>query len=275
MYAFCFLHRLAEHFAVQIIPYRKHMAMLVCSQQIACAADFQVPHGDFKAAAKFCVFPDSSQALLCRLFQNAVPAVHQKGIGHPVGTPDSSPELIELGQSVPVRIMDNHGIYVGNIQSRFNNGGGHQHIYFSIDKPVHNFFQLSLIHLPMGKIHLGIWNQFPDLARHIHNIFHPVIDIINLSSTVQLPVYGFPDGFFIVFHHISLNGNPVHGRFFQYRHIPDTDKAHMESPGNWCGCQGEHIHIFLQLLDFFLMPHSETLFFINHQQPQVFKFHIL
>ena len=35
------------------------------------------------------------------------------------------------------------------------------------------------------------------------------------------------------------------------------------------------IDIFLYVLDFFFMLNPETLFFVQHQKPQVVKFHVL
>ena len=44
------------------------MAMLLTSEQVAGAADLQIAHRDFKAAAEFCKFPDRRKALLRNLF---------------------------------------------------------------------------------------------------------------------------------------------------------------------------------------------------------------
>ena len=99
------------------------MPMLLCSQQIARPADFQIPHGNFKAAAQIGKFPNCLQALFRHLFQHLIPAVHEESIGRPAGTPHSPPQLIKLGKPHIVRIMDNHGVYVGNIQPGLYNGG--------------------------------------------------------------------------------------------------------------------------------------------------------
>ena len=58
-----------------------------------------------------------------------------------------------------------------------------------------------------------------------------------------------------------MSSHPVHGRLFQHAHIPNSNQAHMEGSGNRSGRQRQHIHIFLHLLDFFLMRYSKPLFF--------------
>ena len=51
-----------------IIAHGFHMAMLRVSQQISGAANFQIPHGDFKSAAKLRIFLDCGQTLFGSFF---------------------------------------------------------------------------------------------------------------------------------------------------------------------------------------------------------------
>ena len=170
--------------------------------------------------------------------------------------------------------MDNDGIYVGNIQSRFNNGGGYQYIHIPIDKRVHDLLQLPLRHLPMGKGHIGIRHQFFNGKSHFRNILHSIIDVIDLTSSGHLPHDGFPHHFRRIFHNIGLDGHTIHGRFLQNAHIPDTHQTHVQGSWNRCRRQSQHIHIVLHLLDLFFMCHTKTLFFVNDQQSQIFEFDI-
>ena len=54
-------HRVVQHLAVQVIPHRLHVAGLPLSEQIARAADLQIPHGDLEAASQLGKFPDGRQ----------------------------------------------------------------------------------------------------------------------------------------------------------------------------------------------------------------------
>ena len=49
----------------------------------------------------------------------------------------------------------------------------------------------------------------------------------------------------------------------------------MKGPRDRCCRQSQHIHVFLHLLDLFLVGHTEALLLINDQEPQIFEFHIL
>ena len=38
----------------------------------------------------------------------------------------------------------------------------------------------------------------------------------------------------IIFHHIGLDWDPIHRRFFQHTHVTDSDQAHMQRSWDWC-----------------------------------------
>ena len=251
------------------------MAVLFRPQHIARAPDFQVPHGNLDAGSQFRKFPDGLETLLSLLPQKLIPLIHKECIGGPVGTPHPASQLIQLGQPHAVRIMDNHGIGIGYIQAGLNDGGGHQHVNFPVDKIRHNPLQLMLPHLAMGKCDHSIRHKGLNTASHLINIRHTIVYIIHLTVSCQLAVDCLTHHLLIVFHHIGLNGSPVHRRLLQHTHIAYACQAHMKGPGNRRGCQGEYIHIFLQVLDLFLMGNAKPLLLVNNQQSQVLKLHIL
>ena len=61
-------HRFIEHLAVEVIPHCLHVPALRFSQQVARAADLQVPHGDLDAGSQVRKFPDRGKALLRHFF---------------------------------------------------------------------------------------------------------------------------------------------------------------------------------------------------------------
>ena len=67
--------------AVLIISDRFHVTMLLCSQQIARAADFQIPHRNTQSGSQLRKFPDRFQTLLGIFLQNFVVLVQNKRIG--------------------------------------------------------------------------------------------------------------------------------------------------------------------------------------------------
>ncbi len=83
------------------------MPGLLRAQQIARAADFQIPHGNFKAGTKFRKIPYGAEALFRDFRQSLVWLIGKVGIGMAVGTTDPPAKLVQLRQPQPVGVFNN------------------------------------------------------------------------------------------------------------------------------------------------------------------------
>ena len=140
--------------------------------------------------------------------------------------------------------MYDHGVYVGNIQTGLNDGGGHQYIDLPVHKIKHDPLQFSLLHLAMGIGHVGLRHQRRNLSGNITDIADPVVHIINLTAPGQFTGDCLTHHLLIVFADKCLDGQAVVGRLLQHAHIPDADETHVQCPGNRGGCQRQYIHVF-------------------------------
>ena len=171
--------------------------------------------------------------------------------------------------------MNDHSVYIGNIQSCLDDRSRNQYIDISVDKRKHNSFKFTLTHLPVCKIHSRIREKFRNSGCHICYIIDTVVHIIYLPASSKFAVNCLTDGLFIILHNIRLNRYTIHRRLFKDTHIADTDHAHMKGSRNRCCRQCQYVNVFFQLLDFFFMGHTETLFLINDQKTEVLVFYIL
>ena len=87
---------IVEELQIHIVAHAHHVARLFGAQQVACPANFQVAHGDFKAGAKFHIFADGAQALVGRFAEDFAGTVGQIGVGAAAGPPDASANLVKL-----------------------------------------------------------------------------------------------------------------------------------------------------------------------------------
>ena len=170
--------------------------------------------------------------------------------------------------------MDDHRIYIWNIQTCLNNCCRDQNINITIDKIIHDLLQLCFLHLSMCKGNICFRNKFLHLRSNISDIADTVINIIYLSMSGQLSDNCFPDHFIIVFAYKCLDRLSVIWRFFQDAHISDPDQAHMQRSWNRRCRQRQNIYAFFHFLDFFLVCYAKSLLFIHNQQPQILIFHI-
>jgi len=83
------------------------MTMLLCAENVACAADFEVAHCNLEAGAKFCIFPDCTQAAGGDFTQFLATGKGEVGIGPPGGAPHAPADLMQLCKAQPVGVFDN------------------------------------------------------------------------------------------------------------------------------------------------------------------------
>ena len=264
-----------QQLAVKIVSHLRHMPALGLAQHIACASDLQIPHGNAETASQFRVLPDRAQTLLGRLLQHEVSPVHQESVSCTAGPADPAPELVKLGKAHPVRVVDDHRIYVRDIEAGLYNCRSDQDIDVRVDKIVHDVLDLLGVHLPVGVGDPGLRHQFLHLFRHIRDRGHMIVDKIDLSVPGQLSADRLPDGLLIVLHDKGLDRKPVLRRFLQDAHIPDPGEAHVERARDRRGRQRQNVHFLAQLLDLLLMGDAEALLLVHDQQAQVFKGDIL
>ena len=132
-----------------------------------------------------------------------------------------------------------------------------------------------LLHLSMRIGYCHFRHQLLDMGRNLCDILHSVVYIVHLSLTGNLTLNSLSYHLVIIFHHIGLDRHSFLRRFLQHTHIADSDQAHMKRSRNRSRRQRQYIHIFLQLFDLFLMLYPEPLLFVNDQEPQILKFHII
>ena len=270
-----FPHGFLQHLAIQIVAYALDVSVLLFAQQRTGAADLQVTHRDLETAAQFGKFPDRRQTLLCHFLQHLVALVHQECIAGTVGTSYTPAQLIQLRKPQLVGIVNDHGIDIRDIQTGLNDGRRYQYIDLFADETQHDIFQFTLLHLSVRISHTCFRHQLRHHGRHILDVIYPVIDIVHLAAAVQLSLHGFAYHFFIKFADIGLDRLSVERRFFQKAHITYAYETHMQGTRDRRRRQGQYIHIAAQLLDLFLMRHTEALFLIDDEQSQIRIDHIL
>ena len=249
--------------------------MLLRTKKIACTADFQITHGNLKARAKLRKFTNGLQAFFRRLAQHFIPLIHQIRIRNAIASAHASAQLIQLRKPHAVGILNDDGIRIGNIHPRFDNCCADQNINLAADEIAHNAFQLSLRHLPMRIGHICIRHKPLHPEGLLADGFYTIIEIINLSAAADFPVNSLTNKFGVIFHHIGLNGMPFLRRLLQKAHIANPRKAHVKRSGDrGCG-KRQHIHVFSECLQLFLMRHAEALLLIHDNQPQILELDIL
>ena len=84
----------------------------------------------------------------------------------------------------------------------------------------HGFLQFGLAHLPVADADAGAGNQFLDHGGARPDGIHAVVQEIDLAAAAQLQFQRRADQFGLERGHHGVDGQPVLGRRFDHRHVP-------------------------------------------------------
>lgn len=146
-----------EHFGVEREADLYHFAGLTFAEDFACAADFQILHGEGETCAEFVCRYDGVEAFFC-VFGDVF-GCEQVGVGLVVAAADAPAKLVQLRQSEFVGAVDDDGVGVGDVDAGFDDGGTEQYVESLLQKVAHDLFQLALAQLSVRHADAGFGQQ--------------------------------------------------------------------------------------------------------------------
>ena len=249
--------------------------MLGAAQNVAGAANFQVPHGDAEAAAEAGKFPDGLQPLLADLGKRLAPAEGEVGIGPAAAAPHPAPQLVQLRKPHPVGVLYDEGVAVGDIDPRLDDGGTDENIDLPLQQTLPDLRKLLLAHFAMGCNDARLRQLLPQVGGGQLYVIDAVVQVKYLPAPPQLLSYRLGDDMVVIFQHIGLHRVAVLRRLVDDRHIPDAAHCHVQRPGDGGGGKGQDIHAALQLFEFLLLLHAKALLLIDDAEAQIAETDIL
>ena len=213
------------HFArqesrIQVQADTRHLAALARPQDIACAAQFQVAHGDHITRPDPGRLAQRLQAL-ARFGRHGRAAVIQEiAIRLSGGAPHPPAQLIQVGQTEVIGAVNDDRIRVGDVQPALHDIGAQQDVRAPIGEVVHDAGQVSLFHLPMRHGNRSIGNETAQLGLQQVDGAHPVVHEEHLPLAIQFALDG-------LLHHHVVEGTDVadDGQAFSRRRLDTADVA--------------------------------------------------
>ena len=108
------------------------LARLLDAEDVAGAADLEIAHGDFHAAAIAARFDESVEPFAGGFREVGVFRNEEIGIGGAVPSPDAAAELIEVGEAIGVGPVDEDGVGIGDVDAVFDDGRGEEDIELAL-----------------------------------------------------------------------------------------------------------------------------------------------
>src|SRR5262245_20720325 len=122
---------------------------------------------------------------------------------------------------------------------------------------------------------LCLGKQIRQLERQPFDGLNPVMEEKNLSPALQLAQNRIADDLFVITSHVSLDRQPIRRRSCDDTQITNADQRHMQGARDWRWRQADHVDERAQLFQALLVDDTEAMLFVNDDQAQIFKLHIL
>ena len=248
--------------------------MLLAAQQLACAANFQITHGDTEARTELAGLLQGGQALARDHRQALVAVVEHVGIGPHRGATDTATQLIKLRQAELVGAVDDDGVGRGNIEAALDDRRADQHLELAVGKGQHDLLQLALRHLAVADAERCLGHQPLQPSSDLADTLHAVVHEEDLPATVDLAQNGLADQGLVVFGDGGGDRQALLGRRLDRAQIAYAGHAHVESARDRRSGQRQHVNHTAHLFDALFVRHTKPLLLVHDQQPQVLDHHV-
>jgi len=179
--------------------------------------------------------------------------------------------LIKLCQTEGIAAVHDEGVGVGDIEPRLDDGGAQQHVDLVAAEAAHYARKFVLFHLSVGHTDARFGHQAGEVRLHGVDGLHAVVHKKDLSAAIHLPHDGLTRDARGVRPDVGDDGQSFRRRGVDDGNIPRPGQGHIKRARDGRGREGQHVHLGAQLLEMFLMGHTETLFLIDDHQSQVFE----
>ena len=266
-------HRVTQPAHVQIEADRMSVPRLGYPQEIPRAPQLEIPHRQQIPRSQFRMMLQQLHAPLG--FRIHVLGRDEIAIRAPMPSPYPTPQLVQLSQTELVGLVDDHCVGVRDIQPRLYDHRGDQDLHLSRTERPHQIVQVAFLDLPVPHLHSGPRCQPAYALRYGLYCLNAVVHEEHLPASVQLAGNGLHQQFIIPRLHEGQHRRPIAWRSLNQSQVAQPRQRKMQRAWNGCSGERQDVNFEAQRFQPLLVSHTETMFFIHHQQAEVVKLHVL
>ncbi len=253
----------------------RDVACLHLAEHAAGAADLEVAHGQLEPGAEVGELADRLEPPVGLLAEPLLLGMEEVGIGPLAGAPDASPQLVELGEPEQVGALDDERVHGGQVEPRFDDRGGDEHVVLPVPEVEHHLFQLAFAHPTVGDRNPRIGHQAPQPLDGEVDRLDPVVHVEDLALAQHLSSDRRRDRALVEGSHVRENRMPVLGRGADVADLTYAGQRHLQGPGYRRGRQRQDVDRCPQLFEAVLGGDTETLLLVDDEQSEVPEIDVL
>ena len=142
------------------------------------------------------------------------------GPGLAVGAPDAASQLVEVGESEALGVVNYYRVDVRHVDAAFHDHGADKDVVLAFHEVFDDFLKIFLRHLPMSHGDPGVRQELLQAVSFRFYRFHSVVKVEDLAVAQEFSLDGFLDDWPALFYERRLDGQAVFGRSIDDRHVP-------------------------------------------------------
>lgn len=194
-------------------------------------------------------------------------------VGLVVASAHASAQLMELREPELVGAFDQNRVGARHVDPRLDDGGAEKDVVALLIELAHDAFEFALVQLSVRDRDARFGDELRKVLAAVFDRLHFVVKEVHLTAALQFADHGFADEAVLFGLHEGLHRQTALGRRRDDREIADPFEAHRERARNRGGREREDVDLGAEFFQLFLLPHAETVFFVDHDEAEARKGH--
>ena len=262
---FEFCNGLRENFLIGFVAQILHKTALLGTQQIACAADIQVLHGQMKTTPQLGKVLQSLQSAARLGREHTLWRCQQIAERLFVAASYASAHLVKVAQAKPMRIINDNGVGIADIDAVFNDGGREEHVVIVVHEAHDDFFQLIGFHLPVTDGNAAVGHIFLDEVGYLLQAVDAIVHKINLAVAAHFEIDGVGYHLMPKGGKLGMDGITVGRRRADNAHVARSHQRELQRARYGRGRHGERVDVGFEFPQFLFGGDTKLLFLVDDE----------
>src|SRR3954468_15376023 len=261
--------RLVEHAHVQLEAERRNVARLLVAEQVAGAADLEVPHRDLEAGAELGVVAERAQALRRLLGERGRARVQEVRVSALARAADTPADLVELGEAEEVGALDDQRVRLRDVDARLDDARRDEHVGLAAQEAHHPLLEVLLVELPVGDLERHVRAEPAQALGRLVDRLDAVVDEERLAVALLLADERLLDEVLVVLADVGLHRSPALGRGLDDADVAHAGERHLQRARDRRRAHRDDVDLELELAQELLLLDPEALLLVDDDQPDV------
>ena len=182
---------------------------------------------------------------------------------------DAPAQLIELGEPEAVRAMDNHGVDPLQVEPRFDDRGGDQHVVLAVVEVAHDGIERARGEAAVGDGDLHLGHQAAHALGHLVEVGDARAYVEGLPAAQVLAHQRLAHDHGVEGQDEGAHREAVHRRSRDHAHVAHAAQGHLERAGDRRGGERQHVGLGLELLKALLVGDAEVLLLVHDDETEI------